>query len=108
MFGNVLSQSGSFWWKPEGDTEPGFLVKQFASLPKRRIRLFLEVGLMEDLPTPAGPSALAINRRMREVLATKGYRIRYSEFNGDHSYLNWRGSFADGLVFLTSGKGAPG
>ncbi len=33
-------------------------------------------------------------------LTAKGNKIRYQEFNGGHSYLNWRGSFADGLVFL--------
>jgi enterochelin esterase-like enzyme len=100
VFGNVLSQSGSFWWKPEDQSEPEWLTKQFVNSPKLNIRLFLEVGLMEDGATLTGPSMLDTNRRMRDVLVAKGYGVRYQEFNGGHEYLNWRGSFADGLIYL--------
>jgi enterochelin esterase family protein len=40
------------------------------------------------------------NRRLRDVLKAKGYAVHYQEFNGNHNYLNWRGSFADGLIAL--------
>ncbi len=100
IFGNVLSQSGSFWWKPEDQIQPEWLTSQYASAPKLNIRLFLEVGLMEDGATLTGPSLLVTNRRLRDVLADRGYPIRYQEFNGGHSYLNWRGGLADGLVYL--------
>lgn len=46
---------------------------------------------------------LDANRRLREVLQKKGYPLHYSEFNGDHSVLCWRGSLSDGLQFLTDG-----
>jgi enterochelin esterase-like enzyme len=100
VFGNVLSQSGSFWWKPEDQSEPEWLTKQFISSPRLNIRLFLEVGLMEEGASLTGPSVLVANRDMRDVLVGKGYRIHYQEFNGGHEYLNWRGSFADGLLYL--------
>ena len=43
---------------------------------------------------------LETNRRMRDTLLTKGYDVHYQEFNGNHSYVNWRGSFGEGLLWL--------
>jgi enterochelin esterase family protein len=91
VFGAVLSQSGSYWWKQEWmATQP----------PPAGVRYYLEVGLME-VGTPGGrASMLESNRRLRDLLKSKNVAVRYSEFNGDHSALNWRGSFADGLMAL--------
>jgi enterochelin esterase-like enzyme len=101
VFGNVLSQSGSFWWAPDSDPEAEWLTRQFVTSPKLPVRFFLEIGLMEAGPTPHdGPSQVVVNRHMRDILTAKGYTIRYQEFNGGHEYLSWRGSFADGLLFL--------
>jgi enterochelin esterase-like enzyme len=101
IFGNVLSQSGSFWWAPDDDPEAEWLTRQFVASPKLPVRFFLEIGLMEAGPTPHnGPSQVVVNRHMRDVLTAKGYTVRYREFNGGHEYLNWRGSFADGLLSL--------
>src|SRR5262245_7820942 len=94
VFGNVLSQSGSFWWKPEGDNKDEWLTRQFEASPKLSVRFYLDVGLMEP------PDMVAGNRRMRDALRAKGYQIFYREFNGGHEYVNWRGTFADGLLFL--------
>jgi enterochelin esterase family protein len=33
-------------------------------------------------------------------LRAKGYEVRYQEFAGDHDYINWRGTLADGLIWL--------
>jgi enterochelin esterase family protein len=100
LAGNVLSQSGSFWWGPgveygQGDPalEGEWLTRQFAAAPRKEIRFFLEVGLRE--------STRIENRHFRDVLLAKGYDIAaYSEYNGGHDYLNWRGSLADGLMAL--------
>jgi len=101
VFGRVLSQSGTFWWKPDGEAEPEWLIKQFVNSAKVPVRLFLEVGLMESqLTWDEGPPMVVTNRHMRDVLTEKGYPILYQEFNGGHEYLNWRGGFADGLLFL--------
>jgi enterochelin esterase-like enzyme len=100
-YGNVLAQSGSFWWAPDGDPEAEWLTRQFVTSPKLPVRFFLEVGLMESGPTPHnGPSQVVVNRHMRDILTAQGYVVHYQEFNGGHEYLNWRGSFADGLLFL--------
>ena len=46
------------------------------------------------------PDQLDTNRRLRDVLRAKGTEVVYREFNGNHTYLNWRGGFADGVVAL--------
>jgi len=104
-FGNVISQSASFWWKPKGDVEHEWLTRQFVSSPKLPVRFYLDVGLMESGPTPdKGPNMVIVNRHMRDVLQAKGYFVHYREFNGGHEYLNWRGTLADALLALV-GKG---
>jgi enterochelin esterase family protein len=92
--GKVLSQSGSFWWKPEGDVEPEWLARQLAATPKLPLEILLQVGLMEV------PDQLGSNRHMRDVLTARGYAVSYSEANANHSAVLWRGIFADGLVRL--------
>ncbi|MGH2479456.1 MAG: alpha/beta hydrolase-fold protein, partial [Ktedonobacteraceae bacterium] len=104
IFGNVLSQSGTFRWNPrEGagvrdPNEEAWLIRQFVASPKLSLRLYLEVGLLERSATE---DMVMVNRRMRDVLEAKGYDVAYSEFNGGHEYTCWRGSLADGLVWLT-------
>jgi enterochelin esterase-like enzyme len=101
VFGNVLSQSGSYWWKPNGDTEAEWLARQFAAGPKRPLRLYLEIGLLEDFPSTAdGPSMLTVNRHLKTVLKAKGYPVHYVEFNGRHDFCNWQGGLSDGLLAL--------
>jgi enterochelin esterase-like enzyme len=99
VFGNVISQSGSFWWKPQADSEHEWLTRQFAASPVLPLRFYLDVGLLEQGPTPDnGPDQVVVNRHMRDVLQAKGYSVHYREFNGGHEYLNWRGTFADALL----------
>ena len=108
VFGNVLSQSGSFGWKPEGEHEQEWLPRQYATSPKVPLRFYLEAGSFEtDLMMVDGFSInlLASNRHIRDVLQAKGYPIFYHEFSGGHSCVIWRGTLADGLLALL-GKGA--
>ena len=100
VFGAVLSQSGSFWWKPEGDKGGEWLTGQFKASPKLPVRFYLDVGLMEGGGASDASDMVTVNRRMRDVLRAKGYQLFYQEFNGGHEYANWRGTFADGLLFL--------
>jgi enterochelin esterase-like enzyme len=100
IFGTVLSISGSFYWKPPGETEPEGIARRLATGPKLKLRFYLEAGLMEGRPRPETPSLLESNRHLRTVLRAKGYDVKYQEFNGGHSILNWRGSFANGLLAL--------
>ncbi|MGC0422027.1 enterochelin esterase [Embleya sp. AB8] len=96
-FGNVLSQSGSFWWPDpdEGNDGPEWLTRRFAAVDALPIRLHLEVGLLEWM-------LVAENRRLRDVLLARGYPLTYTEFAGGHDYACWRGGLAGGLVELLS------
>jgi enterochelin esterase-like enzyme/precorrin-6B methylase 2 len=103
VFGNVISQSGSFGWKPEGDNEQVWLARQYAASPKAPLRFYLEAGLFEtDLMMVDGFSInlLASNRHLRDVMQAKGYPVFYREFSGGHSTVIWRGTLADGLLAL--------
>ena len=113
VFGNVLSQSGSFWWKPAGDEEGEWVSRQVASRPKLPVRWYLSVGLLEmgtpGIATldwqsrtniPYSPSMLVVNRHLRDMLKAKGYEIHYAEVGGGHNGVNWRSNFGDAILAL--------
>jgi enterochelin esterase-like enzyme len=100
LFGNVLSQSGAFWWKPEGDSEFEWLVRQFASRPRLPLRFYLDVGSLEARPGVTGLNLYGANHRLEETLRAKGYDLLFAEYIGGHSYANWQGTISDGLIFL--------
>jgi enterochelin esterase-like enzyme len=95
IFGNVVSLSGSVWWQPADEKEPEWLVRQFAAWAKLPLRFYLDVGPIEGYP-----SQIASNRHMRDVLTAKAYTAGYAEYDGGHSFLNWSGGTANGLLFL--------
>jgi enterochelin esterase family protein len=104
VFGNVLSQSGAFRWKPEGENEHEWLAQQFAVRKRMPLRFYLEAGILEVnslLALDSGPNLIVANRHMRTVLQAKKYYVHYAEFAGGHEYLCWRGTLADGLRVLT-------
>jgi enterochelin esterase-like enzyme len=94
-FGNVLSQSGSFWWMngTEFDAGAEWLTRRYALSPTLPVRFYLEVGLQEW-------ALLGPTRHLRTVLEAKGYHLDYAEYNGGHDDLCWRGGIAEGLVSL--------
>ncbi len=111
VFGNVLSQSGSYWWFPGGleqddqdlpVAEPGWLTREYLTAPRRDVRFYVEIGRFEQ----GGGFASGVQecRRFRDVLKAKGYTIQYSEYTGGHDFVSWRGSFADGLMALAGVK----
>ncbi|MDQ6651878.1 MAG: alpha/beta hydrolase-fold protein, partial [Acidobacteriota bacterium] len=123
VFGNVLSESGAFWWSfehnggicgsrcPEsggrgGDgsrdatTEGNIMVKEFLARPKAPLRFYLAVGTFEYDRNGGGGEILEATRHLRDVLLAKGYQVHYQQFVGGHDGLSWRGALADGLINL--------
>jgi enterochelin esterase family protein len=104
VFGNVLSQSGSFDYYPEAkqgsmdfSIESDWVAQKFAIGPRLPVRFFLGVGRLEGGPVR---SILRENRRLRDVLVAKGNQVTYWEYTGSHDALTWRDSLADGLIAL--------
>ncbi len=108
-FGDVLSQSGSFWWGSNRDPEASeethlpqeWIIQQFLTSPRLPLRFSFEVGLKEDWGWMHMATA---NRHLRDVLKLKGYEVDYAEFNGYHVCECWRGTFADRLIALVGKK----
>ncbi len=105
IFGNVLSQCGSFWYAPDQrDSTPdylqerGWLTRQFVSTRRLPLRFFIETGRFEF------QAQVLDHHRIRDVLEAKGYPVIYREYNGGHDYFNWRGTFGDALISLLGNK----
>jgi enterochelin esterase family protein len=99
LFGGVIAQSGSFWWPSPADGPPGWLIRQVDRYPRVDLRFYLDVGVRETMPGPGGaPDQLTVVRQMRDTLTGHGYDVSYAEYIGGHDYVNWRRTFADGLI----------
>ncbi|HKF50715.1 MAG TPA: alpha/beta hydrolase-fold protein [Candidatus Acidoferrales bacterium] len=98
LFGNVLSQSGSFW-EGNGNIKWEFLASKFQSSPRLPIRFFMEAGLLEDV-SDEGPTLLAANRHLAAILKEKGYSVTYQEVGGTHEPVHWRDTLPQGLTAL--------
>jgi len=112
VFGNVLSQSGPFSWKPDNEKEWEWLTRQFATSARLPLRFSFDAGLMENSRggppgQPIPPPLLVVNRNLRDTLRSKGYSVHYKEFNGNHTFLNWRGTLASHLIALVGIKPEP-
>jgi enterochelin esterase family protein len=108
LFGNILSQSGGVFWSAPTDPEPNWLARQFATTPRRALRLYLEVGSMEREPTwNNGPSQLEAHHLLVDTLLTRRYVHHYHEYHGDHHVICWRHTFANALRWLLSSSAAP-
>ena len=107
LFGNVLCQSGAFWRGNEGSNDPPYewLAGQFKDSPRLPLRFYLEVGSLETVhAVGVGPVFIDANRRLRDALQAKGYRIFYKEVPGAHHEPgHWKNELADGLIWLANG-----
>ena len=108
IFGNVISQSGSFAWSPPptdlppgvqapppfrgNNADSGYLIKRVAEMPRKNLRFYLDAGLWE------GGGMISANRIMRSVLEGKGYDVTYREAPGTHSSYYWMLRLPDGLA----------
>ena len=128
VFGNVLSESGAFWWSPEHNdgicaarcpdsggvsdrrggadatTEGNFLAKEFLARPRLPLRFYLAAGTFEIDSHGQGGKILETTRQLRDILLAKGYDVHYQQFVGGHDDLSWRGTLADGLIALLGNR----
>jgi len=103
IFGRVLSQSGSFWRDTIGDLKyanmnrTDFMINRFIKEDIRKIKIFLDWGLQEDMVYGA-------NRKFVRILNQLNYDFRFIEFNGWHDWSNSRKTFPNGLLYLTDNE----
>ena len=98
VFGNVLSQSGSYWYKPEryeGSPLDCFLSTEFKGVDKLPLKFYLNVGVLEHKEGMIGT-----NIKLKDVLLSKGYEAHFEYFNSGHDYLCWGETLANGLISL--------
>jgi len=88
IFGCALSQSGAF---ELGGMET-VAMQLVRWMPRPGIRLWMDVGLLEEL--------LDCNRRMHSLLLERGYGVDYHEFVGGHNTTCWRNDLGIGLEAL--------
>jgi enterochelin esterase family protein len=98
IFGNVLSQSGSYWVNSE------WLTKQYENTEKLPIKFYMNCGVLEDLPYDSEPIMMVVINNMRDVLLSKGYDVTYENFQSGHDYLGWGETLGTGLIALLGKK----
>ncbi|HEY3559072.1 MAG TPA: enterochelin esterase [Kribbella sp.] len=80
VFGNVIAQSGSFWWCPPDDETEWLLRKVERRVPSR---FCLDVGLQE------GDWMIPQTRRLADALDAHADEVLYREYNGGHDLNCW-------------------
>jgi enterochelin esterase-like enzyme len=107
-FGNVIAQSGSFWWPASSAAQPEWLTHAYATRPPLPLRFYLDVGDRETTSYHGdGLDQVTVVRRFRDVLLERGYQVTYIEYAGAHDYINWRRTFADGLLAVLGNHPVP-
>jgi len=102
LIGSVLSQSGSFYYTLDENTNwpiypefEGKIIESYKQSPQKNIQFYIDVGLYD-----LGLAAVGTNRQLRDVLELKGYQVEYYEYKGGHSHLGWRHTIANALIAL--------
>ncbi len=102
VFGNVICQAGviSKLMRPtQAHHEDNKLVNLFAGSARLPIRIWLEVGLLDDADVIVNPC-----REMAQILREKEYDVEYHEYAGGHDFALWRGTLAQALKRLLARK----
>lgn len=101
VFENVISQSGSFWYKPESyeGNDDCWLGTQFEAIDKLPLRFYLNIGVLEHKERMIGT-----NVKLRDTLIEKGYKVDFETFKSGHDYLSWGETLAHGLISLIGNR----
>ncbi|WP_040327648.1 alpha/beta hydrolase [Clostridium ihumii] len=97
VFGNILSESGSYWYKPNDficDNNNCYMSMQFKKINKLPLKFYLNIGILED------KYMIDSNINLKNTLKAKGYDIKFQWFNSGHDYLYWGETMAYGLIYL--------
>ncbi len=97
IFGNVLSESGSYWYKEDGydDSKYTWMSNEFRKVEKLPIKFYINVGSIEPKK-----SMQDTNINLKDTLIDLGYKVFFEEFGSGHDYLCWGEYLARGLIYL--------
>lgn len=109
VFGKALSQSGSFWWNPQGVTstrvEDHAMIKGVRETRRKPVQIYLDAGVLEQRPGSDNLNSIYVtSAALFEALQTKGYRASFHRVAGGHDDATWRGTLSDGLIELLGTK----
>ncbi len=90
VFGLCAAQSPSYWWKKDS------MITVAQESPKRKIKFYISTGTIRDAQEKAS--------KMRSVLDSKGYEVRYEEYPEGHNWVNWRARLANLLEYFWGGS----
>ena len=71
----------------------------FSQYERLLLKFYIDVGVLEETD-PYNSVVFNPIRNFKAMLQAKGYSHLYVEYLGGHDYVCWRGSIADGLIFL--------
>ena len=103
LFANAYSQSGYFSFNNNK------IIKLINERSKKPIKLLIDIGTYEEkvgadfLPSSELNFTNA-NRRMRDILSSKGYDFIYKEYHEGHTWGNWRRHLIDALKYFLGGE----
>jgi len=97
VFGNVLSQSGYFWYNSEdfAPNEDCWMATMFKEVNRLPLKFYFDMGVLETKY-----KIIDTNISLRDTLISKGYNVDFQWFNGGHDYLSWGETLANGLISL--------
>ena len=110
VFGNVLCQSGSFWYKPVNTNEKNkyqveskkrdneldcWISEQIKLSPKLPLKFYMNIGVLENKKAMINNSL-----NVKETLESLGYHVDFEFFKSGHDYLSWGEKLASGLISL--------
>lgn len=91
VFGNVIGQSSAY------QVDSGKILTLYASSERRPLKFYLMTGRFEGL--------VEGNRKMKQILEARGYKLAYLEVNAGHNWTSWADTLADALVFTFPASG---
>ena len=97
VFGNVLSQSGSYWYKRKeyNEDECIWINNKFNKKQKLPLKFYINVGAIEPKA-----SMKDTNKAFKDNLIELGYEVKFEEFGSGHDHLYWGETLANGLIYL--------
>ncbi|WP_346915224.1 alpha/beta hydrolase-fold protein [Clostridium sp.] len=98
IFGNVLSQSGSYWYRPESYSSVNddcWMSSNFKKIDKLPLKFYLSIGVLETKD-----KIIDTNINLKDTLTAKGYDVEFQWFKSGHDYLSWGENLANGLISL--------